>query len=333
MKNRHIPSTFLVIPLVLAVILLAGCSPTLARTNPKPPPGFVDTLVPAGDLSAYLYIRQEGSAVRIPATRFGDIQREIRISGTTVAIPGEVEVDRVVASVGPNLDSFAATAVFTDETSARIAQELLSGRAEVTSWRDDNQVNLVRGTGGWATSLEGALRAGGGTPFEEAYPAIWELLHVMPESPPGEPVAAGFVKVDSALLDSLSARAGLDLGGFGQAFGAINVTDIAFIAYADAPLALPTRIGPDYFKQSGLSAIFVVQSTYPGFVLSFFLDSFSDRVGLNKGSIAGGTEVLSREFNDVHLVVKDLGNTLFLSLAPTREEAEALMASTLESHI
>ena len=332
MKNRHIPSPFLIIPLVLTVILLAGCSPTLARTNPKLPPGFVDTPVPAGDLSAYLYIRQEGSAVRIPATRFGDIQREIRISGRTVAIPGEVEVSRVVASVGPNLDSFAATAVFTDGTAARVAQELLAGRAEVTSWRDDNQVNLVRGTSSWATSLEGALRAGDGTPFEGAYPA-WDLLHVMPEAPPGEPVAAGFVKVDSALLDSLSARAGLDLGGFGQAFGAINVSDIAFIVYADAPLALPARIGPDYFKQSGLSAIFVVQSTYPGFVLSFFLDNFSDRVGLNKGSIAGGTEVLSREFNDVHLVVKDLGNTLFLSLAPTREKAEALMASTLEPHL
>jgi len=203
----------------------------------------------------------------------------------------------------------------------------------VTSWREDRVLNLVRGTGGWADAMTAALRSGDSSPFKDAYPEMWELMCLLPESPPGEPVAAGFVRVDGGILDPLVARAGLELEGVAQALGAIHVTDIAFAGYSDVGLALPEEVTPDYFKKAGVSAVFVVRSGYPGFLLSFFLGTFADRVGLEKASLANGQEVLSRELEDVHLVAKSLGNTLFLTLAPTREKAEALMSSVLEPQL
>ena len=143
-------------------------------------------------------------------------------------------------------------------------------------------------------------------------------------------VAAGFIQVDSALLDSLASKAGLSLGGLGQALGSINVTDIVYAAYTNEPLNLPERFGLDYLEDSGVGAIFVARSSYPGFLLGFFLNTFADRIGLETGMEVSGQEVLSREEGGMHLLVKPVGSTIFLVLASSSQEAELLMASVLD---
>ena len=317
--------------LVPALLVMAGCSPTLVKTTPALPPGFLEAPVPAGDLSSYLYVSQE-SPLTIPLERFGDLTRATVNPGFGT-IPDPVEFSQLALAVGPALDSFGGTVVFAREPHAEMAEGLLSDHPEVTAWRNGAQVNLVRGTGGWADAMKVALQAGDASRFQDTYPDIWDLMHLLPEAPPARPVAAGFVRVNSDILDSIVARVGLDLGGLSQAFGAINVSDVVFAAYADDSLNLSEEIDKEYLRQAGVGAIFVARSSYPGFILSFFLNTFADRVGLEKGTLADGQEVLFRELADVHLVAKSLGNTIFLVLAPTREQAQALMTSVLKTQV
>ncbi len=326
--NRRPALLLLLVLLASALLIIAACSPTLVSTTPKLPPGFMAAEIPSGDLSAYLYLSQD-DPVTMPLERFGEAALAAGNPRFTT-IPEALEIDRLALAVGPDLDSYSGAIEFTHDLQAEMAEDVVSDRSEVTSWREGKEMFLVRGTGGWADALESALRSGDSERFEDAYPDMWELMRLLPEAPPATPVAAGFVRVNQDILDSLTARAGVELGGLSQAFGAINVDNIVFAAYANDPLALPAEIEPDYFQEAGVGAIFVARSTYPGFVLSFFLGTFADRVGLEKETLSGGQEVLSKELANAHLFVKPLGNTLFLSLAPTREKAEALIASVLE---
>ncbi len=318
--------------LALGLLVLSGCNSSLKQTNPALPPGFAEAKVPAGDISAYIYSSQ-GSPVSIPTDWFGNVENAGQSTTKTFVIPHVLEVSGLSLWAGPTVDSNAATIEFADNNSATVANGLLSSVPnKPMSWVDGSTLNVVRGKGDWSTSMESAMKSGQGSTVKDAYPSVWDLLHVMPENPPGKPVAAGFARVNAELMDSLSAQAGLDMQGLGQAFGAINVQEIAVIAYADGTVKLPKVIGPDYFKEQGLSALFVARSTYPGFVLSFFLGSFSDRIGLEKGPKVKGQDVMVKELQGAHLMLAPLGNTFFLVVAPTKEQAEALMSSALAPH-
>ena len=327
MTSRTVP-----VPVLLAVLpllfLLAGCSPTLVNTTPLLPPGFLDPHVPPGDLSAYLYVSQE-SPLTVPLQKFGDLTH-IQGNPGYSEIPETLSLNRLVLAVGPDLDSFSGAIQFNRHILAEMAEDVMSGRPEVSVWRQGNVLGLVRGTGGWADAMENAMRAGDASRFQDVYPDIWQLMQLLPEKPPAKPVAAGFIHVDQVLLDSLAAKAKLELRGLTQALGLIQITDIAYVAYTDMPVALPREVTSDYFEEANVGAIFVARSGYPGFLLSFFLGSFADRVGLEKGSLVAGQKVLSRELGNMYLVVKPMGNTLFLVLAPSRESAEDLMSSVLE---
>ena len=93
------------------------------------------------------------------------------------------------------------------------------------------------------------MRAGHGVAFKEKYEDAWRLLRLLPEEPPLQPAAAGFISVDRDLLDSLTSKAGLELGGLGQALGTINVEDIAYVAYAEDDLRLPESVDREFVEE------------------------------------------------------------------------------------
>ena len=322
----------LLLALAVSVLAALACSPKLVQTDPKLPPGFLDTPVLTGDLNAYLYLSQ-GSPIALPLEPFGDIEN---IQGNPL-LPERLSVETDIRSLafwmGPDLGSFGGDVVFSEETVAEIAELLLATKSDdVTSWRQGARVSLVRGTGPWATEMERVHRSGQALPFGEAYPKAWELLRLLPESPPAEPVAAGFLNPTSTVIDPLASRAGLSLGRLAPALGSVNINDVAFVAYSNRPIAVPERVTADYLHEHQIGAILVTRSSYPGFILSFFLNNFSGRVDLNKIEVMGES-VLYREFADVHLMVKSIGNTIFFSLAPTRDFAESLIASVLETQL
>ena len=320
--------------LTLAVSMLGAfaCSPKLVQADPKLPPGFLDTPVFSGDLNAYLYLSQS-SPMALPLEPFGDIEQVQGDPLLPERLSSETEIHSLAFWMGPDLDSFGGDVVFTEETAAEIAELLLATKSDnVTSWRRGARVSLVRGTGLWATEMERMRRSGEALPFGEAYPKVWDLLRLLPESPPAEPVAAGFLKPTSTVIDPLASRAGLNLGRLAPALGSVNIDDVAFIAYSNRPIAVPERVTPDYLLEHQIGAILVTRSSYPGFILSFFLNNFSGRVDLEKIEVFGES-VLYREYADVHLMVKAIGNTIFFSLAPTRDFTESLIASVLETQL
>ncbi len=172
-----------------------------------------------------------------------------------------------------------------------------------------------------------------GVTFEDKYEDTWRLLSLLPEEPPLEPAAAGFIRVDSDLLDSLTSRVDLDLGGLGQALGTINVEDIAYVAYAEDELRLPEEVDREFVRSSGIAAVFVARSTYPGFILGFFLNAFADRVDLQSDTRIAGEDVLSRDFDGVHLLVKPLGSVIFIVVASEEQTSKRLMESVLREHL
>ena len=306
---------------VLIVLFLAARSPTLLETDPMLPPGFEGARLPDGDFNAYLYV-SHSAPVAMPLEAFGE--------SDNISTQPDLELSSLGAWVGPNLDSFGAKVEFQGQMQAQAAEMALAD--DVEKWREGGTLRLVRGQGAWADDVETAMRAGDGVTFKE-YEDVWRLLRLLPEEPPLEPVAAGFIRADSDLLDSLTSKAGLDLGGLGQALGTINVEDIAYAAYVDDELRLPEHVDSEFVKDSGVAAVFVARSSYPGFILGFFLNAFADRVDLESDTRIAGEDVLSRDMDGVHLLVKPLGSAIFIVVASEEQNSKKLMESVLQKHL
>jgi hypothetical protein len=312
--------------LALAVSLLSAvaCSPKLVQTDPKLPPGFLDAQVLTGDLNAYLYLSQ-GSPITFPLEIFGDVAQSRENSQLAERLTNEAEIRSLAIWMGPDLSSFGGDVIFTEEAAAEMAELLLAAKSDdVTSSHRGGAMSLVRGTAIAPPYTH--------LPFSEAYPKAWELMRLLPESPPVEPVAAGFLSSNSTVIDPLASRAGLNLGRLAPALGSVNIGDVAFVVYFGQPIAVPEKVTPDYLLEHQMGAIFVTKSSYPGFLLSFFLNNFSGRVDLEKIEVMEES-VLYRQFEDVHLMVKPIGNTIFFSLAPTRDFTEQLISSVLETQL
>ncbi len=321
-KRLLILALFIALLMALLIMLfLAARSPTLLETDPMLPPGFEEARLPDGDFNAYLYI-SHSAPVAAPLEAFGE-------SAGASAQP-DLELSSLGAWVGPSLDSFGAKMEFQGQVQVQAAETALGD--DVERWREGGTLRLVRGEGAWADDVEAAMRAGDGVTFKDRYPDVWRLLRLLPEEPPLEPAAAGFISVDSDLLDSLTSRAGLDLGGLGQAMGTINVENIAYAAYAD-DVRLPEHVGSEFVRDSGGAAVFVARSSYPGFILGFFLNAFADRVDLESDTRIAGEDVLSRDMDGVHLLVKPLGSVIFIVVASEERNSERLMESVLRKHL
>ena len=307
---------------VLIVLFLAARSPTLLETDPMLPPGFEEARLPDGDFNAYLYV-SHSAPIAIPMEAFGE-------SASPSAQP-DLELSSLGAWVGPNLDSFGSKVEFQQQVQAQAAEMALAD--DVERWREGGTLRLVRGEGAWADDVETAMRAGDGVTFKDKYQDVWRLLRLLPEEPLLQPAAAGFIRADSDLLDSLTSKAGLDLGGLGQALGTINVEDIAYVAYAEDVLRLPEHVDSEFVKDSGVAAVFVARSSYPGFILAFFLNAFADRVDLESDTRIAGEDVLSRDMDGVHLLVKPLGSAIFIVVASEEQNSRKLMESVLQKHL
>ena len=328
-RMNRLPKRLLILALlivlflaVLIVLFLAARSPTLLETDSMLPPGFEEAHLPDGDFNAYLYI-SHSAPIAMPLEAFGD--------SASASEQPDVELSSLGAWVGPNLDSFGARVEFQQQVHSQAAEMVLAD--DVEKWREGGVLWLVRGEVAWADGIETAMRAGDGVTFKHKYEDMWKLLRLLPEEPPLEPAAAGFIRADGDLLDPLTSKASLDLGGLGQAMGTINVKDIAYVAYAEDELRLPEDVDREFVKDSGIAAVFVARSTYPGFILGFFLNTFADRVDLQSDTRIAGEDVLSRDLDGVHLLVKPVGSTIFIVVASEEDISKKLMESVLQKHL
>lgn len=310
-----------------------ACSPIANQTTPKLPPGFVDVMVPINNINGYFYMQHKDSTIDVPTKLFNDRKSQMETLERSIPMPNSIESKSIALSIGPDLDSFAAKLEFPDPEFAEIMLKLLSPKSNFNNWKADNFVNVVHGSDEWTNAIRNTLVSGDVLPIAKAYPKAWALFHVLPENPRGQPIAAGFMNMSNVSMGSTGTIFGLDLRNFHQVFSTINATDMAFIFYAHDQISLSRSLEPDYLKENGINAVFVTRSTYPGFVLGFFLDKLSSRVGLQGILLFNGTKVFYSNFNGMHLIVKAIGNTVFMVVAPTKHSAETLITNVLHPHI
>ncbi|MBI4311584.1 MAG: hypothetical protein HY681_07355 [Chloroflexi bacterium] len=316
--------------LATAMLAAAGCTTSAAQGNPALPPGFAEAQVPLTDLNAYLYVNP-GAPVSVPVKWFGKVAGVQGVPPTALLGGADaIGVRRAAVGLGPTIDHFAGSIAFMGEPEAQAAVEFAGSRPQTQAWRTGASAGIVYGNGDWPAAAKTSLQGGGGKPFAETYPEAWELLRMAPASPPAKPMAAGFARVEGDTLEKAASRAGISLSGVGTALGSLKVVQAAFVAYADGNLDVKDRVDPAYFKEHGASAVAIVKSGYPGFLLGFFLNSFSGQAGLEKGTLADGQEVLTRDIGSAFVIVKPIGSVVFLAVAPDKAEAEKVIEAVLK---
>ncbi|MBF8267380.1 MAG: hypothetical protein HW388_888 [Dehalococcoidia bacterium] len=315
--------------LLAALTLLAfGCSDGPAQGNPALPSGFTDARIPGAEFSAYLYVSQ-GTPLSIPTRWFGDLASTQAIP-TFAALGDSVGVRNAFLGVGPTIDHYAGSVAFNGEPEADAAVRLANSRALTQAWRTGADFGIAYGQGDWLDAAKNALQASDAKPFSEAYADSWKLLRMAPSSPPNKPVAAGFAKVEGDFLEQAATRAGVSLSGVGSALGLLKVAQVAFVAYADGDLSVRDDVGPAYFKEHGASALAVMKSGYPGSLQGFLLNTFAEQAGMEKGNQVAGQDVLTRDLGDAYLIVKSIGNVVFMAIASEKTGAEKLMEAVLK---
>ena len=312
--------------LFLSILLIStlGCTSPPTQVNPKLPTDFDQVFVSEESLSGYLYIRQEPSFT-VTTDLFGDSDKLRLPSGISLkrfslasrarntSITGRIEL--ADGSVGPHLEAL-----------------LLENPARDVI-RNGETVAFVQGTNSWSSNPLALGEGQESFSLSKEYPEAWTLLQWAPASPPAKPVAAGFVSVEDFTLETWTSQAKLELQGLTQILSTIHVANVAFVVYSDSPLNIGKSISPALYDTADISAMVVMKSAYPGFLLSFLLNNFADRVGLEKHPGIFDEEVFTLQNETSNILVKPIGSTLFLALGADQDTATLLMASVLNQQV
>ncbi len=313
-----------------ASLALAACSAGIPQRNPELPPGFAEALLPNVETIGYLYVKQSQPFL-IPTSHFTDA------SLLQETLPPQLALTSLVLLAGPETPKdFSGILIFAEPLHAELAGRALEQKTVEGEhpWfqHSGTELHVTSGAGAqgsWAAALQEAVTQGRGTRLEEKDGGAWQTIRMLPEDAPGEPIAAGFVHMDRKLLESLAAQATLNLDNLISAVGATRVTTASFAVYADQPVQLPEQPSETFFKEAGLSAVFIARSQYPGLLFSFFFNTFAGRADLQAIDLGDGKTARQAQFGALHLIVKNLGNTLIFTLAADQERALELMRSTL----
>ena len=319
------------VALILGLLTVGlACEEGVVPGNPLLPVGFADTQVPQVPLSAYLYINQ-GEAITFTTAHFLD--EETLDKGQLLSLPETVGLDALRMWAGPSMGSFGALFDYASAQEAQVISQFLQLQQEglqgVWHRQEADQFSLVNGSDAWATSLRDALEQGRGVALEEEYPEVWETVRMLPENPPSQPVAAGFIRLDEELIESFASKAGIEAPGMAPAAGFMRIKAIAFAVYTDAPLVVGDEVNQSYFTEAQVSGVFVARSSYPGFLISLALSILSSRTALEEVSLNEDTSAFYLPLDQLHLMVSHQGSVVFGSLAPSRERAQELLASAL----
>jgi hypothetical protein len=317
------------IAIALFTFFLVSCQ---NRNNPHDPAafpvGFAEATIPSVELTAYLYFSQPTPS-EIPWRLF---------LGPNNSHDTDIQftVDSISLWIGPDMDSFGGLLIFKDSSQAERLEELLNSPEHSHIWHSRNTYKLffVNGDSPWSVSLRHALAQGTTTSIQAYYPDIWNTLALLPSSSNGIPWAAGFTKVDPAPIDFLASGAKMDLTGVTPALGGANIDHLAFALYSQETLKLPHTLTPEWMRASGLGSIVVAKSGYPGFLVSLMMGSFLGQGGLDKYPLESEDVYYGTlgEIEKAHVMVKNFGATLYVTLGLDQEQVKALMTAILASH-
>ncbi len=321
---------------LLLVALLAAASAVAAAAcsgakpgDPALPPGFVERGLPPVELNAYVYA-DPGYAVPVNVTAFG---------GVAGAPPFAVR--RAEGAVAAPDTEQAAQFELDAAWQAQAAASWFGGQSGAGAWAmaDGPVLAVAREPGAWADEMAAGWSLDRREAIDSRYPEVWETLRLLPEAPPGEPLAAGFVRNAAGVADDLAALTRADAPNLEQAFDLARIDTVVFAVYAERPEALRSGATPDSLRAAGVGAIAVAKSRYPALVIGLLTGRFTGplagrfagQLGLEEAEVEGERAWRRSLSGEAHLMVKIYGAAFYFAAAPTPEGAEALIASVIRS--
>lgn len=311
------------LPILLVAMLLlpfvSACD-QVEPGDPVLPDGFQEARIPDASVKGYVYLKPE-------APFSVSVERFLNDEG---AQPLEASVALWTVWVGPRPKDFGMGFQFVDLSDLDTVVRRIEQESEPKDYlRKGEWLYLFEGDVEWVEALKASLESGTLVLLEEAYPDEWELIRLLPESPPGDVVGAGFGKLDDEFLAGLSEQVGGIGGDVESLADAVNVKSVAFGLYAeDLPAAMP-ELGEDFLEEMGVSGLIVTKTGYPGFIINFVFSRAASGAGLEKIDIKGGDAYYKALQESLHVLVKNTGSTFFVAGASEMDSARALMESVL----
>ena len=313
----------------LFALLAVGCSTTIEERNPALPGGFKEATLPDVDLRGYLYVSREKPLVAASDELIGGF-------APSAEFPREVKLNKVAVWVSSRPRVYGMLYDFVDgDTARRLARELEKSDTEFRyRWRG-NELYLFRGSGDWIEALRASIREERYVTLQDAYPDAWVLYNLLPEAPPGEPLAAGFGILDTDFLDRLARDVASELRTLRGFVKSAKLKNLVFGFYSSEPLTHLEELGHGTLSlgnpQQGV--VMATRSSYPSFLVSFIFGSAASRASFQKVSFESsrGKEkafYISPD-EDFHAMIKNRGNIFTVSLSSEREKAEELMLEAL----
>ena len=299
-------------------LALVACSADEAVWDPALPQGFEDAKLPDVELKGYLYM-DAGRPISLTSETF-----------TGAAVAGElVSVRRIAGLMGQKEDWLGTRIEFASEREAGLVSDWMAAKTAAPAQVGPQGLHLSMVWGGeqWATALQGQWESSADISIQERYPEIWEVVQLLPSRPPARPVAAGFARDLSLVVQMLLERTDTSFSGLEDALPLVRLHTTAFAVYAEDLEVVPAELTGGTLQEMGLGVVAVTRSEYPGFVLGVVLDGIAGTGGLERVRIARRTFYYRHLGGHVHLMTKSYGSALYVALAPSRDEAQELIAA------
>ncbi len=166
--------------------------------------------------------------------------------------------------------------------------------------------------------------------MEQKYPDVSEIVKLLPENPPSQPIAAGFLRISGLSLEALGTKGNIGLGNVSKAFSLLKAKDVAFTVYSDKKIVqIPESINEDFFREAGVGAVYVTRPGYPGIVVSLALNTMGGSAGLVKTNI-GDLSVRYMNVQDLHAFIVNQGSIIFAAIVCRNSYAERLIVSAVK---
>ena len=277
------------------------------------PPPFDEWRAPDVPMNAAVYV-----APRRPAA-------------VSVRNDGEETELRAVRFEGVAVDplrEYAARAEFADaddvaEAADALEEDVWARAGERTLWfgKPDNA---------WAGAVRAAWSEEERVPWAEREPAAWRGWLLLPDETSSPLLALGFIRNREDLLDRTLGELNVEADGLGSALRLARMEPVSFGLYGEFG-ETPSEIDADLLRGTGTGIVVVAESSYPAFVVGLLWGRVVSAARLEAIAL-GGEEAHYRSLEDEwHVTAKRYGRTLYLAVAPSRNEAEALALSVIES--
>jgi len=311
---------------LFAVLVLVPACQTIESGAPALPAGFLDAGIPDVELSVYAYMNP-GYKFTVPTT--------VLVDG--IEITDKVTVTKVIAAAPTNLESIGARVDFQNALIAFLLLQVVEQQVATSSvtvpwlYRDGPSIALVKGDTPWAMQMQQAFTSNATVRLQDTYPGTWEVMRLLPKSPPAPVVIAGFVRNVSGVIEGLFNTQSISIPGLSSALGLARVENVAFAVYANDLDDLSANIMDMNWQETHMGVIAVAKAGYPGPIINVLLKVVASRALLEDITIGEEKAHYRNLDNNAHLILKNFGGVLYFVFSPTREGAEQLMQAVIDN--